>query len=347
MKKILLLVWLGCMAMLTQAQSSDNATPYLTKSFANQSISDVVCETSGGSIEVAGGGPATAHVDMYVQSNNGWNNKLSTEEIRQRIEADYDITISLDGTKLSATARPKHRDMDWKHALSISFKIFTPDHVSTELSTSGGSIHLKDLTGTEDFRTSGGSLHVMQVTGKITGTTSGGSIHVSDAKDFIDLSTSGGSIDAENCIGQIKLNTSGGSLNLSNLQGTITANTSGGGIHGNAIAGELAAHTSGGSVNLSSLTCSLETSTSGGSINVSIDQLGKYVKINNSGGHVDLQVPANQGLDLKLYGGKVKTEELKNFSGSTKEGELVGQINGGGVPISVDAGSGRVSLSFK
>ena len=187
----------------------------------------------------------------------------------------------------------------------------------------------------------------MEVTGKITGTTSGGSIHVSDSKDIIDLSTSGGSIDAENCLGQIKLNTSGGSLNLSNLQGTITANTSGGGIHGNAIAGELAAHTSGGSVNLSSLTCSLETSTSGGSINVSIDQLGKYVKINNSGGHVDLQVPANQGLDLKLYGGKVKTEELKNFSGSTKEGELVGQVNGGGVPISVDAGSGRVSLSFK
>ncbi len=184
MKKILLLVWLGSMAMLTQAQSSDNATPYLTKSFANQSIADVVCETSGGSIEVAGGSPAEAHVDMYVQSNNGWNNKLSTEEIRQRIEADYDITISLDGTKLSATARPKHRDMDWKHALSISFKIFTPDHVSTELSTSGGSIHLKNLSGTEDFRTSGGSLHVMEVTGKITGTTSGGSIHVSDSQRY-------------------------------------------------------------------------------------------------------------------------------------------------------------------
>jgi DUF4097 and DUF4098 domain-containing protein YvlB len=347
MKKFLLLAFLGSFALLANAQSSDNGSPYLSKSFANQSISEVFCETSGGSIEVTGGSPAEAHVDMYVRSNNGWNTTLSTDEIRKRIEQDYDITISLDGTKLSATARPKHHDMDWKRALSISFKLFTPDHVSTELATSGGSIHLMNLSGTEDFRTSGGSLHITQVTGKITGSTSGGSIHVSRAKDLIDLSTSGGSIDADNCAGHIKLNTSGGSLNLSDLQGEITANTSGGGIHGSGIAGELGAHTSGGSVNLTGLTCSLETSTSGGSINVSLDQLGKYVKISNSGGHVDLQVPANQGLDLKLYGGKIKTEELKNFSGSTKEGELVGQVNGGGVPISVDAGSGKVSLSFK
>jgi DUF4097 and DUF4098 domain-containing protein YvlB len=347
MKKMILVALFGFLVASLRAQVSDsNTPPYLSKSFANQSIANVHCETSGGSIEVTGG--SESRVDMYVRSSNdGWKNSLSNDEIRQRIAADYDVTISLDGTKLTAIAKPKDDHINWKRSLSISFKIYVPQQVSTDLSTSGGSIHLTNLSGSQDFGTSGGSLHVDQVTGKIRGRTSGGSIHVSNSKDDVDLSTSGGSIDASNCSGKIQLNTSGGSLKLNDLQGTITATTSGGSIHGSNVGGELAAHTSGGSVTLTALSCSLETSTSGGNINVEIDQLGKYVKINNSGGHVDLQVPANKGLDLKLYGSKIKTDDLKNFSGSTHEDEMVGQLNGGGVPISVDAGSGKINLSFK
>jgi DUF4097 and DUF4098 domain-containing protein YvlB len=186
-----------------------------------------------------------------------------------------------------------------------------------------------------------------QVIGKIVGSTSGGSIHVLDSKDDIDLSTSGGSIEASNCSGNIRLNTSGGSLRLSGLNGTVRATTSGGGVHGSDITGELVTQTSGGNITLTGLSCSLETSTSGGNINVEIKQLGKYVKIRNSGGHVDLQVPAGKGLDLKLSGGKIQTEALKNFSGSSSDNELNGSVNGGGIPVSVDAGGGRISLTFR
>jgi hypothetical protein len=347
MKRIILASLLGGFALGVLGQEKENTTPYQTKSFANQSITSVRSETSGGSIEVSGTGTPDARVEMYVRGNNGWPASLSHSEIEQKIASDYEITISNDQGKLTASARPKHDNMDWRHSLSFSFKIFVPENVSTDLSTSGGSIHLFKLTGNQDFRTSGGSLHVDQVTGKITGRTSGGSIHVSNSKDMIDLATSGGSIDANQCTGTIKLNTSGGSLHLSGLNGTVTATTSGGGIHGDDVTGELSAHTSGGSVVLTALRCSVETSTSGGSINVEISELGKYVKINNSGGHVDLQVPANKGMDLKLYGSKIRTDELKNFNGSTHEDQMEGQLNGGGVPVTVDAGSGKINLTFK
>jgi DUF4097 and DUF4098 domain-containing protein YvlB len=108
----------------------------------------------------------------------------------------------------------------------------------------------------------------------------------------------------------------------------------------------LITHTSGGSIHLSDLSCSLETSTSGGNIDVSIKQLGKYIKISNSAGNVDVTLP-NKGLDLDLSASKIKTGQLSNFSGKVDDEEINGKLNGGGVPVRIDAGSGKISLNLR
>jgi len=136
-------------------------------------------------------------------------------------------------------------------------------------------------------------------------------------------------------------------MDLDDLKGDIRATTSGGSIHGSNIGGELKAHTSGGSVHLRDLACSLETSTSGGNIDVSIKELGKYVKISNSAGNVELILPKNKGLDLDLSGRIAKNIHLENFDGKIKEEELSGKLNGGGVLVRVDAGSGKIYLALK
>jgi len=318
----------------------------MTKTFANESIKDVDSRTQGGSIDVAGVSASEARVEVYITGNN-WKDHLSKEEIQERLTADYDLEVSLSGGKVVARARTKHDNMNWKKSLSISFKIFVPVNSSTDLSTSGGSITLNNLSGTEQFRTSGGSLNVTKVSGRIDGQTSGGSITVEDSKDDIDLETSGGSIDATNCTGKIKLNTSGGSLTLKDLKGTVRATTSGGSVDGARVDGELYAHTSGGSVTLRDLTCSLEASTSGGGMDVEIKELRSYVKLHNSSGHIHLELPANKGVDLKLYGDKIKTSTLTAFSGSVEEHSVDGKLNGGGVPVTADAGSGHVNVTFR
>lgn len=237
--------------------------------------------------------------------------------------------------------------MNWKKGLNISFKVFAPKNVNTNLATSGGSISLANLTGNEDFSTSGGSIHVDNVGGKIKGRTSGGSIDVANSKDDISLSTSGGSIHAENSTGNLRLSTSGGSLDLTDLKGNIQANTSGGSINGNNIEGELSTSTSGGSVHLSDLACSVEASTSVGTIDVSVKSLGKYIKLSNSGGNIALAIPGNKGVDLRLSGDRVSTPSLSNFNGRMDKNEVEGKMNGGGVPVTVRAGSGRVSLAIR
>ena len=133
---------------------------------------------------------------------------------------------------------------------------------------------------------------------------------------------------------------------MKDLKGNIKATTSGGSVAGKNIEGELITHTSGGSIVLTDLSCSLETSTSGGHIDVSIKELGKYVKISNSAGHIDVTLPKNKGLDLDLSG-RIANTKFENFTGKIDEEEVKGKLNGGGVPVTIDAGSGKIYLTLR
>ena len=318
----------------------------MTKSLSNESVISTEVQTSGGSISVTGvNSAAETKVEVYINGNNG-KNEISKEEIQKRLE-QYDLTVSVSNNKLTAIAKPKERNMDWKKGLSISFKSYVLTNISTDLATSGGSISLTNLNGDQKFTTSGGSLHIDNVGGKMDGRTSGGSIDLKNSRDDIDLTTSGGSIKANNCNGKLRLTTSGGSLNLEGLKGDIKATTSGGSVNGKNIGGELVTHTSGGSIHLYELACSVEASTSGGGIDVEIKELGKYVKLSNSGGGIDLQLPKGKGVDLDLSGNRIKTDQLGNFDGKIEDDSLQGKLNGGGVSVKVRSSSGRISLAFK
>ena len=346
MRSFLFLLLLGFSINLN-AQIKKGQEPYITQSLSGQSIKEVEAETSGGSIDVTGGS-GDARVEVYVNRNNNklGESALSKEEIKQRLDEDYNLDVSVSNGKVTAKARPKHNNMDWKRALSISFRVFVPQNVSTDLNTSGGSIALTNLSGEQHFSTSGGNLTLNNINGKTKGSTSGGSIYVKNSKDDLNLSTSGGDIEASDCAGNMHLSTSGGSIHLTNLKGDIDAGTSGGNVKGSNIEGELTAHTSGGNVNMSDLSCSLEASTSGGNIDVAFKQAGKFIKVSNSGGNINLQLPKSTAADLDIRARRVNTGKMENFSGTIEDETVKGKLNGGGVSVKANA-DGKVSLSFQ
>jgi hypothetical protein len=341
MKKIVSVLFTALLSIVVQAQFQDR-DPFITKSFSNESIKEVYARTSGGSISITGG-DEKARVEVFIKGNNG--RSLSKEEIKERLEEDYKLVIAVDGNELKVTAEPKDKFFNWKRALSISFNVYVPQQVSTDLGTSGGSISMRNLSGTQNFSTSGGSLNLDKLSGRIRGRTSGGSIDVSNTKDNIDLQTSGGSIDADNCYGTLTLSTSGGAIKLNKLQGSIKANTSGGPINGSYIKGKLTAHTSGGGVHLHDLECSVDASTSGGSMDVEINKLEEFVTLHNSGGNIRLTLPGNKGLDLNLRGDRISLENMNNFSGNKEDHKVEGKINGGGVPIDIRT-SGKITVAL-
>ena len=345
--RVILSFLLLAAGLLAQAQNSHKGLLFLNKSLSADAIKQVEAKTSGGGIEVTGvSNTSDARIEVYV-TENGHHGEYSKEEIQSKINADYDLEVTASGNKLTATAKPKRNFRNWNDALSFSFAIYVPVACATHLNTSGGGISISNLTGEQHFYTSGGGLDVSGLNGKIDGHTSGGGIEVKNCKDEIDLETSGGGIDASNCTGHIRLNTSGGSIDLKDLIGDIRATTSGGNIDAEKISGELETHTSGGNISLTAMTGSLEASTSGGNIDIQINKIDKYVKLNNSGGNVYLEMPKGNGISLDVHGDRIKTEGLSNFSGSMEKQSISGTVNGGGATVDIHAGSGGVTLALK
>ncbi|HSF44669.1 MAG TPA: hypothetical protein VLA58_01620 [Chitinophagaceae bacterium] len=338
MKQVLLI---GLALFLGISVFSQGSEPFIVKNYSG--VKKVKASTAGGNITVGGGDVREATVKVYIRSSD-YNQKLSDSEIRERLESDYTLKMETQGDVLVLQARSKS-NIHWKKGLSISFEVLVPKLTSNDLTTSGGNITLRGVEGKQDFVTSGGNLTVKELKGNIKGTTSGGNITAEGLSDNIELVTSGGNVSAEDCKGKMKLTTSGGNLHLEDLEGTISASTSGGNVNGETLKGEILAATSGGNVELDEIFGSLQAATSGGHMRVSIQEVGKYVKLGNSGGNIHLDLPAGKGYDLDIKGSKINTEALSNYSGSMSESRLNGKLNGGGTPVTIDRAEG-VRLSF-
>ena len=327
MKKLLSLLILG-LSTLSISFAQDKETPYLVKTYQSSEVQNLNVRTSGGGITVTGQPGNETRVEVYIRPNNWNGSSLSKAEIEERLE-EYELSVKKEGGTVYCLAKRKRESNwnDWKKSLNITFKIYSPEKVSTDLQTSGGGINLKNLTGNLEFTTSGGGLKLTNLGGNVKGRTSGGGIDLTGCRDVIDVSTSGGGIGADNCKGDIRLSTSGGGLRLKGLDGTIKATTSGGGVRAEEITGELI------------------TSTSGGSIDADIKSFGKYLSLSTSAGSINVRMPMDKGLDLDLDANRVRVPEIKNFSGRMEKDRVKGTVNGGGIPVTMDANSGGIHIN--
>ena len=242
---------------------------------------------------------------MYVRSNT-WKEKLSLEEIKERLE-NFDITMNQEGNILRVSAKPKNSSWN-KKSLSISFKLFVPKGVSTRLETQGGNMALTDLTGTQNALTRGGNISQENSTGNAS------------------LETAGGNINVSGFDGKLNVTCSGGNIGLDNAKGALMVKTSGGNISINHISGSLDAHTS------------------GGNIRAEVTGLEKYLNLTTSGGNITASIPEDKGLDLDIRADNIDAN-FKLFKGHLGKEKVQGSVNGGGVPVKMHTSGGNISLN--
>lgn len=300
-------LWLLFLVIPASASTVGRDDPYRVEEFTISGPGDLEVRTSGGHIKVEGSESNRVRVEMFV-TRNGRELSPSDTDL-----SDFDIEISQSGNKVTATAR-RDNDRGWRfwsnNNISVSFIVYTPREMSTDLKTSGGHIETRGLRGNQKISTSGGHLELANLRGMVDARTSGGHIEINDIEGEVTARTSGGHIDVENAEGSLNVRTSGGHIDLIGISGTV------------------------------------EASTSGGSITAELTNIGQFANLRTSGGNVNITVPEGIGLDLDLRGSRVRTR-LENFSGKVERDEVEGTINGGGPKIAARTSGGSVSISFR
>jgi hypothetical protein len=332
MKKIIIPCLLSFI-LFTSCKGNDYS---FVKEYKISTPANLQISTSGGSISTSGQERNSVEVAFIVR-RKGQLLQISLEELKKMA----DIVITNDSNMLQITV-----EKTYENNIGIGFEIKTPIKTSCVLNTSGGSISVSNLTGTQEVHTSGGSLDIINISGKVDAVTSGGSIEAENTKGDLLLKTSGGSIKVEKNEGSIEARTSGGSIKISDTKFDINASTSGGSISLNNAQGKIDVNTSGGGISLDNISGSVVAHTSGGGINASILKLENQLVLKTSGGGIRATVPANLGLDLNLSGNKVHTK-LTNFSGSAEKDKIAGQMNGGGIRVDLSTSGGDVVLEYK
>lgn len=289
-------IGLAVLAGMSEGQSGERK---FEKKFSVTSGGILSVTTEVGSIVVTGG--AAGEVVVVAEM-----------EGRDRDMKEFEVTAEKTAKGVDVAGRfMKERRWFWNSRdLEVHFSIQVPHEYGVTLTTSGGSIDIRNIKGDAKGGTSGGSLSVADVEGDVRLNTSGGSVKVERGKGLLLLQTSGGSIKVTTHEGDVDAQTSGGSIKIVDVEGKVQAETSGGGI-----AAELRGANKG---------ATLET----------------------SGGSIDITIPESTAadVDLSTSGGWVTCDIPVSVKGKIDETSVRGTINGGGNVIRAHTSGGNVHL---
>jgi hypothetical protein len=282
--------------------------------------SDIQLElaTSGGNIDVTGYEGKSVEVAFVVSKNNGDVIEMTLDELQKYAS----FQIRKEGHTLSIVV-----DEIFKSNISVGFIVRTPHQTTCTVSTSGGNLSMDDLTGDQKLETSGGNISLRKINGKCNAETSGGNIELEAIVGESNVSTSGGNIHASSIEGNLNAETSGGNIVVENQKGNTDVSTSGGNIHLAGLTGSVAARTSGGNVHAENL------------------RIAQGLRLETNGGSIDCKLAKGLGMDLDLNGSDIQVD-LVNFTGTKTSEQVIGKMNGGGIPIRIHSPGGSLELSF-
>lgn len=274
--------------------------------------------TVGGNIEVKGYEGNRVKVAFVVTKNNGEVLEMTLVELQKYAS----FVITKEGRELSIQVKEI-----FKRNMSVGFIVETPVKTACSISTSGGNLDISGLDGNQEMHTSGGNIDLEKINGNLNAHTSGGNIYM------------------EKLVGKTKVSTSGGNIDGVNLTGDLFAETSGGNISLEMHKGLAEVSTSGGNINLENMAGSVSARTSGGNVYAKLRTLSQKLFLETDGGFIQCELPSEIGLNLELSGSDIKTT-LNNFQGTSSPDHVSGQINGGGIPVSMSCPGGTIRLKF-
>jgi DUF4097 and DUF4098 domain-containing protein YvlB len=147
----------------------------------------------------------------------------------------------------------------------------------------------------------------------------------------LDIRTSDGDVSAEGIKGEARLNTSDGNIRATSLEGTLNASTGDGNV---AVDGRFD---------------HLSLKSGDGRIDAKVNPGSKMAEdwyVRSGDGDVTMRLPGNFSADLSLHtgDGRIQLGFPLTVTGTMRESDIHGKLNGGGQTLSVHTGDGSIHL---
>lgn len=304
----------------TQALASAEGSFQRTLKVAGAVNLDI--NTGSGTIEVHTGNSNQVEVTGHIRASD-WFGGGNAEERVRRIESNPPIQQSGNSIRIGHIDDPELR-----HNISISYEVTVP--AETQLHSESGS----------------GNQTISGIHGTLTVTAGSGGLKISDIGDTVRAETGSGNIDIDRVKGNVRARAGSGSIRGTGIAGGFEGGTGSGVITVEQTApGAVRVDTGSGGMELRGIKGSLEAHAGSGAIRADGEPTGPWTLRTGSGG-VHLKLVSNGGFDLdaQTSSGSLNVDQPLTGQGAIERKHIRGKVRGGGVPITVETGSGNISI---
>ena len=293
------------LAVFAAATSALAADDTFDKTLTVTSSPSLAISTGSGNVHVSSGSDNQVHIVGHVHASHGLFGGDAEARVKQII-ANPPITQSGNTIKVGVD------NGGWGNLrnISIDYDVTTPK--STTLKAETGS----------------GNLNVANLDGAVTVQTGSGDVKAESLGSGAKLGTGSGTIDAEGMRGAVSLDTGSGDIRLQqNGSAEVKAQTGSGSIRANGVNGGLKAGTGSGDIEINGQpTADWKLDSGSGSIRLGVGNGAKFT------------------LNAETGSGTVHVDQPITMQGDLNRHHVRGAVNGGGVMVRAETGSGDISI---
>ncbi|HTA23214.1 MAG TPA: DUF4097 family beta strand repeat-containing protein [Terriglobales bacterium] len=307
-----------CLQALPAAASAEGS---FQRTLTVTGPANVDLSTGSGSVHVRTGGSGQVEISAHIKVTN-W---LGGDGERKVQEIEKNPPIQQSGNDI----RIGHSDdSELFHNVSISYELVVPAETQLRSHTGSGSQTIEGLQREVEIETGSGGLKISDMGNTVRAETGSGDVEIRGVKGNVRVKTGSGSIRADDIGGGFDGQTGSGHIVLEQTApGAVRAETGSGGMELRGVKG------------------SLEATAGSGTITAEGDPAGAWMVHSGSGGiHLKLGSGAAFDLDAHTSSGSISVSQPVTVQGTMGKRELRGKVNGGGVQVEVETGSGNIEI---
>ncbi len=277
--------------------------------------------TGSGNIQVRTGGSGQVEVTGRIKVTN-WFGHDSEDRVR-RIEANPPIQQS------GNTIRIGHiDDPELRRNISISYDVTVPAETQLRSQSGSGNQTIQGIHGMAEVEAGSGNLKISDIGSEVRADTGSGEIEIEHVKGNVHAKAGSGDIHAIDIAGGFEAHTGSGHISL---EQTAT--------------GSVSVDTGSGGMDLQGVHGTLEATAGSGDIRAEGEPTGGWT-VHTGSGTVHLKLGSSTAFDLdaRTSSGSISVAQPVTVQGSMGRKEIHGKVNGGGVPIRVETGSGSIEV---